>query len=649
MLRTIRKGLNSFLALLLLGILVAVFALWGVPDIFRAPTFVVATVGNRDLTAQEFIFEFQNRVERYQAQLGPTFTQQQAITLGLHQQVLSEMIAKISFDEETEELGLRASDQQVRDAIQDMEAFKNPVGQFSRVIYDEALVRARYTTASFEATIRGDLTRTQLLDAMSVSSHVPDLLLNTQYRFRKEQRRARVMTIPATAVTGIDAPDEETLRGYYSDNEALFQSPEYRAVSMIFLDPADFAEDISITDEDLHAAYDARIDEYNIPEKRVVEVAVLGSEDDANEFVRRVSSGGESFAAVTQDMTGFTEDEVNLGEMTPFDIRSQYNEVAEERIFSADVGAVTQPVATLLGWNVFRVVSVVPAVSRDFETVRDELRRQLLSERGIDRAFEVGNEVDDVIAGGGRVQDIVDETGLQAVMIDRIDRNGRDADGNFVDVGRPIAQFLPRIFSQQPDDELELIPQDDDSYVVIEVRDIFEPQTKPFEDVRTEVQARWFASEQARIAQDRSSAALDALRAGGDFDQIAVDNGGVSFETPLIQRDQIRGQAGVSTAVANMIFTLELNQADIERAATGDGYVIAQLTEIIPGNPADGGPELEALRTRLGGELQSDMFVQYQANIQQAHGVTVNNEVLGEMITANGIRMPAPTQNPISQ
>ena len=92
MLSTIRNGLNSVFVLILMGLLIASFAIFGTTDIFARRTPTIATVGGQDIDANDLIRQYQNRVASFQAQYGPSFTDQQAIAFGVHQQVLGEMI-----------------------------------------------------------------------------------------------------------------------------------------------------------------------------------------------------------------------------------------------------------------------------------------------------------------------------------------------------------------------------------------------------------------------------------------------------------------------------------------------------------------------------------------------------------------------------
>jgi len=63
MLNAIRRGSRSWAMKLILGLLVVAFAIWGVGDIFRGGTGqAVATVGDSEITINEFTAEFQREI-----------------------------------------------------------------------------------------------------------------------------------------------------------------------------------------------------------------------------------------------------------------------------------------------------------------------------------------------------------------------------------------------------------------------------------------------------------------------------------------------------------------------------------------------------------------------------------------------------------
>ena len=75
MLDQLRNSAKSWVAKVLLGLLAASFVVWGVADVFsfRAGS-ALATVGNQEITAQDFTEAYRNWLQNYRRQTGQTMT-----------------------------------------------------------------------------------------------------------------------------------------------------------------------------------------------------------------------------------------------------------------------------------------------------------------------------------------------------------------------------------------------------------------------------------------------------------------------------------------------------------------------------------------------------------------------------------------------
>ncbi|MCH8862743.1 MAG: SurA N-terminal domain-containing protein [Proteobacteria bacterium] len=639
MLKSIRKGLNSFVVLALMGLLIASFAIWGIGDIFTARGLAVAEVGQSQILATDFLRRFQNRVRALSTQLGGDFDTQQAIAMGLHQAVLAELIQKATLDEEARVLGIRGTDMQVATMIREMDAFEGIFGGFDKGAYESALFRVGLTPQQFENDVRLDIARLQLLRAVDAAVPQPGLYARTIYAFRKEQRRAKVLTIPASSVSGLEVPDEAALMEYHQTNSRYFMTPEYRDISYMVLSPADFAGEMDLSDDELREEYEIRLDQYVTPDLRGVELVTFQEESKARAFATRYAAG-EDFALLAEDLTGFTAEELVLGEQSYFDIEEDFSELAAERLFETPLNGVTAPIQTLFGWNIFRVTKILPGSAESFEEVRDALVREVAQERGLDAMYDVSGRVDDEIAGGAPIEDVAEATSVELLRESRVTRSGTDAEGNLVGslAHQPI---FSKAFEVDGFTELELFETADGGFFLVQVNDVFPPRLKPFEEIRDQALTLFYADTRQRIAGENANAALRAAGNGQDFASIAATYGGTVFQTPLLQRDNIRGQSGVSSSVGRLIFSLEKGGVDLERAATGDGYVVVQVTEIIAGDHNQSREELAQLTQAMKEELTDDLMAQYQAAVQRDISLSINQPLIDAMMTPDGLILPA--------
>lgn len=638
MLKGIRKGLNSFFVLLLMGLLIASFAIWGIGDIFTSRGLAVAEVGQTQILASDFLRQFQNRVRSLSTQLGGEFDTQQAISLGLHRTVLVDMIQKATLDEEARILGIRGTDKQVATMISEMDAFEGILGGFDKDAYETALYRAGLTPQQFEKEVRMDIARLQLLNALDVAVPEPSLYARTIYAFRKEQRQATILTIPASSVRGLEVPDEAALLAHYEASAGEFMTPQYRDVSYLLLSPADFAGEMELSEEELREEYQRRIFQYETPDLRGVELVSFQEESTARTFAAGYAAG-KDFTRLAEDLTGFTAEELVLGELSYFDIEEDFSELAAERVFLAPLNSITEPIQTMFGWNVFRITKIQEGSAQSFEQVRDALIAEVAQERGLDAMYDMAGRVDDEIAGGAPLENVAEVTGIDLMRAPRVSRGGLDAAGKLVGslTHQPI---FAKAFEGDNFTELELFETADGGFYLVQVNQIFEAERKPFEDVRGEVQQRWYMASRQRIAGENANAALQAIEGGQEFANIANKYGGTVFTTPLLRRDNIRGESGVSSSVGRLIFSLENGGVDVERAVTGDGYVVVKVVDVVAGDPSQNSADLAELTLAMQGELSMDLLGIYQSAVQNDMTYNINQQLIDSIMTPDGLVLP---------
>ena len=107
MLKFLRSKASGVLGILLIGLLVIAFGLWGVADTFTGfSNSVIASVGDRKIERQEFQVRYVQATRDFSRQLGTTLSAADAANLGITQQVLINMMGSAALYEAADDLGL---------------------------------------------------------------------------------------------------------------------------------------------------------------------------------------------------------------------------------------------------------------------------------------------------------------------------------------------------------------------------------------------------------------------------------------------------------------------------------------------------------------------------------------------------------------
>ena len=115
MLRGIHQATSTFigktLMTIVMGALVVAFAIWGIGDIFRGyGRNDVAKVGSAEISIEQFREYYNDRIRRISRQIGKPVTPEQARALGLDRQILGQMIAETTLNQQASNMRLGLND-----------------------------------------------------------------------------------------------------------------------------------------------------------------------------------------------------------------------------------------------------------------------------------------------------------------------------------------------------------------------------------------------------------------------------------------------------------------------------------------------------------------------------------------------------------
>lgn len=637
MFSSIRKALGSFGVMLLLGLLIASFAVWGIGDIFTgASQTTVASVGETRIDAQAFFARYQREIQQRERQTQQAIDREEARAQGVPQQILNQMVDEAAIGEVARRLGLRVANTQISETVREIDAFNGFDGRFDRAIFEQVLGANGYTVQDFFDVVERDLTRQQLLNALLASAETPKPLVDTLYRIQFETRVAEVVTIPQSAISLEETPSEEALAGYYEANRILYQSPAYRGVTALFLDPAVLGDSEEVTDADIEAAYAARLNEYVQPERRRLSLLSFdaGARASAQAASARITEGA-TLEAMAVELTDFTAEELSIGELTSTSLETNYSPAIAEAVFALEQGQVSEPLQSAFGWHLFRVDEIMPGQERSIKEVREELRTDIAARAAADKVYDLSRDAEERMLDGVPLEEIAEALDLPLSQADAIAQNGLGPDGRLVRTTPSLIPVLSDAFRLDPSSEPELIDYADGGFAFVRVDQLVEPTVPPFEDVRDRVEQDYLEEERRRLAGLRSEEALERIRAGEDMQSIAQEMGGTFLVTNAISRTG-SGANEISPTITRFLFELDKDVADITTAATGDGYVIVRPITITPGMPDQDSPQYQSLVAQLNAGLNIEASIMLSQAIRDQVPVRINNGTLNRVL--DGVR-----------
>ncbi len=629
MMMKLRKQVSKILVFILFGLLIASFAVWGIGDMFRGGgrVEVVAEVGDTTIDRRAYGRNLSREVTNLQRRFNNRLEGEQIRALGIPQQVLQQMITGALFDAQAARMGLAVSEQQIIREIVQQPVFQDAAGAFDRSRFVQALRSSDLSEQGYVEQLRRDLQRQQIALAASQSVTVSQTFLETLYTYREERRTAKTILVPAGDGSSLPEPDQSALIETHTAFAQRFEKPEYRSISLVQLRVGDLMDEIVIDEEQIRSEFEIRRDSLSKPERRSLEQLVLDDEALAKAF-RAALGEGRTFAAAAASVVG--QDPVVLEDVSRDSLALWLPELAEV-IFGLEEGAIAGPSQSPFGWHVIRVTAIKPAYEPDLAEAREQLNAELIEREAVDSLVSIANQLDDELAGGASLEEAAARLGLEMQGLAAIDRTGRDASGTAVPVP-DSDRFLPDVFSTPTGEESLLTETSKGDYFIFRVDGITPPALVPLDRVREEVVALWRTEEARKRAAARAETLAERVRLGESMADVAAAENLLFATTGPIGRFGAEPGAANRPELTARIF--DLGTDGVATAGTRDGWLVAQLLEVRPGDPGADPAAMDTLREGLAQTVQNDLLTAFAAELNREFGVTINERSVEQVVGA---------------
>ena len=626
MLAFFRRFLSTWAARVFFVVLVGSFGLWGVADVVRNwgndDGSSVATVGSQKIDVGELQDASRRLLSQLIRQNGGALSPTPDIRRGVAEQALQQLVIQAAFAAEAARLHLAVPDEALRQATFDTRAFQGASGQFDKTVFQTVLRNNGLTEERYLALMRTDIAQRQLVEAVRAGGISPNLLNKLVYQFQGEKRTADLVSLPFAAAPEPPAPTPEQLQRRYADTANDYQSPELRRIKAVILSPDSVARDIAVSDAELRAYYDQHKGEFEKPEERSVQVVVAPTEAAARTLATEWISGAD-WDAMQKAATAANASAVELDDTAQAAFPAP--DLARA-VFEAPAEAVTGPVSSDQGWQVFRVTKITPGDTRSFEEARADLRPRVALERATDLVYDRANKVQDALAGGAKLDELPADLGLSAVT-GTLDQAGNTAEGTPAPIpGSPALRqaLIAHAFQMGANDPPTLEDGPDHSFYAVAVESITPPAKRPLADVMDRVREDWL-HDARRHAQDvAATGLLTAVEGGASLADAAKAAGVTVTRTPPMGRTQ--PAPGLPLELVKPVFGTAAGKPGVVEADQAF-WVFVPATIEKPDPDADPAG-LDRVRRQLAGAVSDDLEMTFATALRDREKVTVNRRLL---------------------
>jgi peptidyl-prolyl cis-trans isomerase D len=537
MLASIRAFAKSWVALVLLGLLIVSFAIFGMTDVFapRGGGNWVVKAGDRQVSGPEFRSLFDSYREQLGQQAGRPVTVEQAVEAGVHTRLLDELASGQAFAAVLEKVGIRPADQLVTEQIREFQGFFSPVtGAFDQDTYRQQLAQNNLTPERFEAELRDNVAQQHFVSGVVAGLRAPRVYAAAAAAFESEIRDVSVALIHPGLVERPAPPTDAQLTAFLRENASALRRPELRALTVVRFGGPAAAQAVAINPAEVQRQFEFRRESLSTPERRTFVQIPAPDQAAAARVVQQLRAGADAATAAR-----------SIGrDPVPF------NNVARTAVtdapiaaaaFSLPAGQVSEPVQGRLGWAVVQVQTVIPAVAASFEAARPQIEAELRAAAAEQQVTALVERYEEAHGAGANLVEAARQAGAPVLSIAPVSADGRSADG------QPAAlepALLAAAFETAQGSESEVLELSPGQYAAVRVDRVIAPALPAVNEVRPQLTQAWLIRELRTRVTARAEALAQAVRSGGgNVEAVARANNAPFTRLPGVTRagDQTAG------------------------------------------------------------------------------------------------------------
>jgi peptidyl-prolyl cis-trans isomerase D len=629
MLRGLRKASSNWLGKLIMagvvGFLIISFGIWGIADVFRGGgRSTVATIGNAEISAEQFRQTYNDQLQQFQRQLGRPIPAEQARALGFDRQILQRMMAEAAIDQRARTLGLGVSNEEIARRIMQDPAFRGINGQFDQQRFEQTIRAAGFTEPRYVAKLRTDALRKQLEDTLVGGITPPQVAVEAFNRYQNEERNIDYVVLGPAAAGDVPAPTPEELAKYFDDRKALFRAPEYRKLVLLAVTPEEIARGVEVSDTDAKRTYENNLARYSTPERREVQQIVFPTEEEAEKAAQQLK-GGTTFEALMAER-GLKDTDVNLGMVPKAGI---VDPAVADAAFALQPDTFSEPIKGRFGTAIVRVNKIEPGAVTPFAEVESKIKQEIAIDRSKAQVATIRDKIEDELASGSRLDEAAKKLQLPYRTIDAIDRSGRDPAGNPVADLPANPELISNAFSAAVGAENEPLQVQGGGYVWYEVAAVTPGRDRSLDEVKDRVEARWRDTEIDTRLRAKADQMVEKLNSGTSFtDLAAAEKLNLQWANGLKRR----GNETIPSSVVAAVFRTPKGSAgSAEGKSATERFVFRVVNIALPSADASA-EDVKRIDDTLKQMLGQELFTEYLIKLENELGSHINPSVMNQAL-----------------
>ena len=529
-------------------------------DTNTARTGIVASVAGEDIRTDEVnkLVQTQLRMRQYPESVAPFIAQQ----------VIQQLIQRQEVRYEAGRLGLKASDQEVRDELQNgmYKTYFFPGGKWiGQEAYEKFLTENGTTVSAFESDVRDSLLGRKLFSAITAGVNVPSAEVEKAYKDRNTKVKFQYAVLSLEEIQKQIKTTDAELNAFYNANKARYQNgvSEKRQIRYFVLEDKDAEGKVTVDASDLQRYYGSHQEEYRIPERVKVRHILIsipppgpdGKPDSkavdvarakAADVLKQVKAGGDfaELAKKNSQDPGSAQDGGELGWIIKGQTVAEFEKIA----FSQNKGQTSDLVQSSFGFHIIQTEDKEQARVKPLSEVKGQIESVI-------KAQKAGAFLDQAATDA---QDLAQRQGLDKAAAQRgapvVQSNLVGSKDALPGVGASPELMAAVFAAPEKGPQVARYAQ---GYMIFAVTKIEPPRTPAFTEIKERVTNDFKGQRAYELLQKKTQELADRAHAGHDLAKAAKEAGATVKTSELVSRTSQVPEIGPMNGQASAAFALK--------------------------------------------------------------------------------------------
>lgn len=519
MLNIIRNLVKSIAGKILLLIMVASFAVWGMGDLLRSgDSGLVAIIGKQKITINEFYYQFQKKLNEFNQSLDEKLSEEEAHKQQITYLVLNEMVYGKMIQEFAENNSIYLSDNIIKKAIISIPQFHDADGNFNKILFDSSIISNFNNEAEFTNEISKIFLNNLLFESFTINAPFNKEISNLFYNYESETRNVLYFNIDDRLIKKSQYTEKDVLE-FYNDNKNDYLISKKIETRFINVDSNSFSALVDITEDEIEIFYNENIDSYTINETREIEIINAKSIEQANKIIELFNNNIELTKYLNEEELTISKlDSVKIGD---------FDDEISSSIFNNPEGLILDPVdIDGIGYFVIKINKIFPSKVISL----DEEKNRIIEALNNEKAYKLFLEN----------IELIEELNLTGLTLDEISTNfNLEIKNAYVEEFSSIIndEDYSVILNSDIGYQSDLIINEDDNVYIIETINITESRVPPYQEIKSLVDNDYsnYINEQLLSKKISELELIYKYTNKKTFEDFAKKNG-----LPLFNKDRIK-------------------------------------------------------------------------------------------------------------